>query len=221
VRAQNAAGRSAASNEVIVTIAGGSAGPSPAPAAPAAPIALTATVTGSAVRLAWARSPGGGAPQIYIIDAGSSSGMSDLASFSTVTAATSTMVPSVPPGTYYVRVRAANAIGTSAPSSEVVIFVGGASACSVPPDAPAALRAAVSGSTVTLAWAAPAGTPASYLIEAGSEFGTADLLVQDTGSSASVMVATGVGSGTYFVRVRARNACGTSGASNEAVVVIP
>jgi predicted phage tail protein len=220
VRSRNDVGTSEASNEVILNVTGGT-GSSPTPAAPAAPVALTVTVTGNVVRFAWLPSPAGGAPQTYWIDAGSASMQSDLASFSTGSAATSMTVPGVPAGTYYVRVRAANAMGVSGASNEVIAFVGGATSCSAPPDPPSALRATVSGSTVTLAWAAGAGSPTSYIVEAGSRFGAADLTVSDTGSSATTMVATGVGSGTYFVRVRARNACGTSGVSNETVIVVP
>jgi hypothetical protein len=79
----------------------------------------------------------------------------------------------------------------------------------------------VSGSTVTLGWSAPSGAPTSYVIEAGSRSGAADLVVTDSGGTGTVMVATGVGGGVYFVRVRARNPCGTSSASNEAVIVVP
>ncbi len=211
VRAASAAGTSAPSNEVVVIV--GSGGSSPRSGAPAPPTGLASAVSGSVVSFAWNAPAAGGAPASYRIDAGSSVGLSDLASFSTGNTATSISVPGVPAGTYYVRVRAVNASGTSGASNEIVVFVGGSTAgCSVPPDAPAALRAAVSGSTVTLGWSSAAGSPASYIIEAGSRPGQADLLVSDTGSTATAMVATAVGSGTYFVRLRARNSCGTSGA---------
>ena len=169
----------------------------------------------------WAASTLGGAAQTYWIDAGSSSGLSDLASFSTGNAGTAFLVPGVPAGTYYVRVRAANGAGTSGSSNEVVVFVGGSSACAVPPDAPGGMRSTVAGSTVVLGWNGSAGSPTSYIIEAASRPGAADLLVSDTGSTATAMIATNVGSGTYFVRVFARNACGVSGASSEIVIVVP
>src|SRR5262249_58992122 len=119
------------------------------------------------------------------------------------------------------RVRAGNGAGTGAPSNEVVLFVGGVTSCSVRPDPPVALRSTVAGSTVTLEWVAAVGSPTSYIVEAGSSAGLANLLVSDTGNTAGVMVASGVGHGTYFVRVRARNACGISDPSNEVVVVVP
>jgi predicted phage tail protein len=221
VVASNGVGLSASSNEVIVSVtAVGGPGATPASGAPGTPGGLRAHVNGSTVALSWA--PGsGGAPQSYWIDAGSSSGLSDLASFATGSSATSIAVPGVPAGTYYVRVRASNSLGSSAPSNEVIVFVSGLAACSAPPDTPIGLHASVTGSTVTLGWSAPAGGPTSYVVEAGSQSGGADLVVTDSGSTSTAMVATGVGSGVYFVRVRARNACGTSGGSNEAVIVVP
>jgi peptidase C25-like protein len=219
VRAANGAGMGAASNEVIVAVGG--SGSTPTAGTPGAPRGFVTQVTGSTVVFAWGAPLDGGTPQSYWIDAGSSTGLSDLASFSTGSVATAFVVPGVPAGTYYVRVRAANASGTSAPSNEAVVFVGGTTSCTVRPDAPAALQSAVAGSTVTLAWAAAVGTPTSYIVEAGSSSGLADLLVSDTGNTGRIMVATGVGHGTYFVRIRARNACGISDPSNEAVVVVP
>ncbi|HKB11031.1 MAG TPA: fibronectin type III domain-containing protein, partial [Vicinamibacterales bacterium] len=221
VRAANGAGMSAPSNEVIVTVDGGSGGSAPRSGAPGTPRGLMSQVVGSTVTLAWSAPGDGGIAQSYWIDAGSSAGLKDLASFQTGNPATALVVPGVPAGTYYVRVRAANDAGTSAPSNEVVVFVGGTTSCSVRPDAPAALRSTVTGSTVVLEWSAAGGSPTSYIVEAGSSFGLANLLVSDTGNTGRTMVATGVGRGTYFVRVRARNACGTSDPSNEAVVVVP
>jgi len=169
----------------------------------------------------WDAPADGGTPRTYWIDAGSTTGLSDLASFSTGSAATAFVVAGVPAGTYYVRVGGGNDAGTSAPSNEVVVFVGGVTSCSVRPDPPVELRSTVAGSTVTLEWGAAVGSPTSYIVEAGSSAGLANLLVSDTGNTGRVMVASGVGHGTYFVRVRGRNACGVSDPSNEAVVVVP
>jgi hypothetical protein len=89
------------------------------------------------------------------------------------------------------------------------------------PDAPTALTASVSGSTVSLAWSAPlAGTPTAYVIEAGSASGLANLASFSTNSPATTFTASGVALGTYYVRLRATNAAGTSGASNEVTVIV-
>jgi len=58
------------------------------------------------------------------------------------------------------------------------------------------------------------------MIEAGSSAGSSDLANFDTASTSTTLQATGVGRGTYFVRVRARNACGVSAASNEVLASV-
>jgi hypothetical protein len=93
------------------------------PGTPGAPSALVATVNGSTVTFAW-NSPGaGGIPTAFLISAGSSPGLSDLANFSTGSTATSFSVGNVPAGVFFVQVRAKNALGTSAPSNDVVLVI--------------------------------------------------------------------------------------------------
>ena len=58
----------------------------------------------------------------YVLEAGSGPGLSNITVFN-VGAATSVSVPAVPPGTYYVRVRAANSGRVGLPSDEIVIEV--------------------------------------------------------------------------------------------------
>lgn len=75
--------------------------------------------------------------------------------------------------------------------------------------------------TITLAWDPPedGGGPTTYIIEAGSARGRSDLTVFETAATGEpILVVSGVPAGTYFVRVRARNSAGVSGASNEIVV---
>src|SRR5262249_58603314 len=64
------------------------------------------------------------------------------------------------------------------------------------------------------------GYTTGYGIEAGSKSGWANLANSDVGSTATTMTATGVGAGTYYVRVRAKNAYGMSAPSNEVVLVV-
>jgi hypothetical protein len=85
---------------------------------------------------------------------------------------------------------------------------------------PSNLASTVVGSTVTLTWQPPAsGSPLSYVIEAGSSPGNANLAVFDTGSAATTVTVPNVPAGTYYVRVRARSG-GSSGTSNEVVVTV-
>ena len=167
------------------------------------------------MRLTW-EAPTSGPPLSYIIEAGAVPGAANLANFSTAGTLTSYGTGGVPPGTYFVRIRATTAGGTSAASNEAQLFV--ASACA--PGAPGTPSVTInSGGTVVLTWTAATGSPAAYLIEAGTAPGLSNVVVADLGRATTV-TATGVGNGTYFVRVRARNACGTSAASGELTVVV-
>lgn len=78
-----------------------------------------------------------------------------------------------------------------------------------------------SGGTVSFAWTAATGGPTSYIIEAGSTPGATNLANSDLGSTATTFTTTGVGRGTYYVRLRAKNSFGVSGVSNEVVLVVP
>ncbi len=208
VRATNACGLSMSSNEVTL------------PASPGAllgvPIGLVGLAAGSTVTLAW-QAPTSGTVTSYTIEAGSASGLTDLANFNTGSFALTYTATGVPAGTYFVRVRAASGGGLSPPSNEVVVIV--TSPCPLPA-VPTGLTRSVSGSTVTLAWTAAAGAT-SYVLEAGTAPGSANLATSDLGSAATTFTASGVAPGTYFVRVRSKNACGTSGPSNEASVIVP
>jgi predicted phage tail protein len=188
-------------------------------ASPAAPSNLIATATGSSVTLVWT-APASADPVVsYVIEAGSFPGAANLANFSTGSPATSFSATGIGAGTYYVRVRASTAGATGPASNEATLVVGSAGPC-VPPDPPTGLRLlSASGGTVSLVWNPAGGSPSSYIVEAGSAPGLANLANSDLGLT-TVLTATGVAPGTYYVRVRARNACGTSAPSNEVVVVV-
>jgi hypothetical protein len=117
VRAGNAQGLSAASNEVMVSVPGG-----PCTTPPQAPTNLSASVSGSLVTLAWQRASTGCAATAYVVQAGSAAGFSDLAILNVGN--TTTLSVSAPPGTYFVRVVAVNAFGGSVPSLELTVVVG-------------------------------------------------------------------------------------------------
>jgi hypothetical protein len=87
--------------------------------------------------------------------------------------------------------------------------------------APTALQQSVQGSSVSLGWQAPAGSPpSSYVIEAGSSPGASNIAVFDTGNNSTGILVNSVPNGTYYVRVRGRDAAGVGPASNEIVVVV-
>lgn len=90
------------------------------------------------------------------------------------------------------------------------------------PGAPSGLTATAAGSNVSLAWTAPitGGAVTAYLIEAGTGPTAADLANFSTGTTATTFTASGIGSGIYYVRVRATNSLGASGPSNEAILIV-
>jgi predicted phage tail protein len=145
----------------------------------------------------------------------SGTGAANLANFSTGNALTTYGTAGVPPGTYFVRARTRTVQGKSAASNEVQLFV--ASACA--PNAPGTPAVAFnSGGTVVLTWTAATGSPDAYIVEAGTAPGLSNVAVANVGSGTRLM-ATGVGNGTYYVRMRAQNACGMSAPSGELSVV--
>ena len=123
------------------------------------PVALTATASGNNVSIGWAPDTGWG-PRSYLLDAGSSPGASNLGSFPTTT--TTFPAAGVPDGRYYLRVRAVNEAGVSAPSAEAMLTVGCA-----PPLPPAMLTGVVNGLSVALGWQPSSTSGVSYTVDRG------------------------------------------------------
>jgi hypothetical protein len=115
VLAQNSCAVSAASAEIVVTVG------RPA-VAPGAPLNLASTVIGRDVSFSWSAPATGSPPSGYVLEAGSAPGLTDLALLP-LGAVSSFATTGVPPGTYYVRVRAMNAAGTGPPSAEIAVEV--------------------------------------------------------------------------------------------------
>ena len=148
-----------------------------------------------------------------------------MAAFSTASPATSYAVSAVANGTYFVRVKAANAVGLSASSNEVTLVVG----CMAAPGPPGAAQSQAlwdSSGQVHLVWTPPTLSPGSsnghtaYLVEAGSSPGLSNLGVFEVNAEETFVHFLGVRDGVYYVRVKARNACGLSAPSNELRVVM-
>lgn len=209
VRAVNAAGVSVPSAEVSVTVGVPACG-----AAPAAPVNLTQVVSGGMVTLTWTPGSGGCPPAHYVLSAGSQAGLADLASVNV--GAVSAFTTPAPPGTYFLRVAAANAWGTSAASNEVVVSIG--PTCVVP-GAPEAFVATATGTLASFQWQPPltGGAPTNYLLEAGTTASGAELgVVPLNGLSFAAQAPPG----SYYLRVRAQNACGTGPASSTQLLTV-
>lgn len=194
--------------------------------APRAPINLTATLDASTVRLQWAPGtgdlaplespppPGGTAATSHVVLASLTPGGAPVAQFDTGSADTAFSI-TAPTGTFYVRVQARNAFGTSAPSTELRVDVQPRA-----PNPPLATIAAVSAGTVRIEWQAPPlGWPATgYLLEAGTAPGLSDIgTLPVTGLSFEAPVPPG----RYYVRIRAVNAYGASVPGDEVIIDVP
>jgi len=186
-------------------------------AVPGSPTGLAATVNGNVVSLAW-QAPTSGIPTSYVVEAALSPGGAAIASVPI--AQTSLIVPGVPNGVYYVRVRAINAEGPGPASNEAVAAVPGGGGCSAPPGPPTNLTGGAFGTLVSLQWTAPAtGCPATtYAVQAGSAPGSSDIAVVNVGAATSLSA--NAPNGTYYVRVVAVNAFGGSTPSSDVTVTV-
>ena len=89
--------------------------------APGVPQGFQASVVGRTVTLSWSAPATGGPATSYVLEAGSALGLSNIVV--QPVAGTSFVAGSVPPGRYYLRVRAVNAAGSGPPTGDVVIVV--------------------------------------------------------------------------------------------------
>ena len=206
VRAVNSFGVSTVSTEVVFNI-GGLPGP---------PVNLSASVVGAQLTLSWSPPATGGAPTEYLIDAGRAPLTNDIVAAYPVGAGTSLSTP-VPPGTYYLRLRARNGAGISGYSSEVVATVGGSGV----PGPPTNFDYTVLGNQVQLRWSPPStgGLPQGYRIQVGSASGLQNLAVLDLGNITTLNTAAPT-DGSFYIRIPAYNQSGLSGPSNERVVTL-
>lgn len=207
VKAYNAVGVGPSSSDVTITVG--------ARKRPRSPLGLSGSWNKSVAVLSWTASSEDGtgedAPASYVIQAGTASGLANLATVRVGN--TTTFQAAVPPGVYYVRVVAVNDMGVSDPSNEVVLRPVAATG------RPSQLASAGEGRTVQLTWQQPStgDAPAGYLLEAGSAPGLANLAVMRVGRQ--LTFTTTAPPGVYYVRVRAVDAAGVAGeASNEIVV---
>lgn len=188
--------------------------PEPASAGPPAPVGgLAAFVNGSTVSIAW-QPASGPTTTTYHLHAGTVPGGSDVGVLPL--SRPEFIAAGVPRGVYYVRVVALNAHGASAPGSEVTIVVGDGL-----PGTPAGLMAAAGpAGAVRVLWQPPAAgaPPEGYALLVGMAPGQLSARIPVGSTSLS---ATGVASGTYYVRAVAVNAAGAGPVSPEIAVIVP
>jgi endonuclease/exonuclease/phosphatase family metal-dependent hydrolase len=152
VRARTAAGLSAPTPDAVVVIA------PPCPHAPPPPVAVGSEVSGDVVTLSW-QPHAACSTTAYVIEAGSEPGLNNIGVFDTGRPVTSVDVAAAS-ATYFVRVRARNAFGVSAPSPEAVVVVGGSSPRPAPTPVPPPAPTPPPGTTPAPEPAPPQPTPA-------------------------------------------------------------
>lgn len=183
---------------------------------PNTPTAFTVTSSLSTVIMNWTPATTGGQAQRYLIDAGTAPGTYNLGTLSVNAPATSFAAGPAGVGVYYLRLRAQNAIGTSAPTPERSVNVGN---CTAPPP-PATFTATSTDNVVNLQWTPPAsGVVQGYQVVAGSAPGLANIAVLSYPATVTSLGAP-VPYGTYYVRVVATNVCGVSPPSSEVTLVV-
>ena len=148
---------SAPSNEVVVQVG--------CSAAPPVPTGLAATVSGSTVRINWQASPGATS---YVLEAGTATGAANIGA---APIAGTSYTTNAPAGTYFVRVRASSSCGTSQPSTQLVVSVGGAPTTPTPTPPP---------TPTTPTPSTPVPTPGT-----GAIFGIVDPIILGTCSAAT------------------------------------
>ena len=179
--------------------------------APTAPSNLAANVSGLNVTLTWGASAN--SPTQYILQAGFAPGQTAISV--ALPGSQTSFSASASAGTYYVRIVAVNADGTSAPSNEVTVVL--TSGCGAP-SAPLNLRAMIKGTELYLFWRRPAvGSVSGYSVQVGNGPGQTFTSFATGGTTLNANAP----AGTFFVRVVATSPCGNSAASNEATLVFP
>lgn len=187
-----------------------------------APSNLHASVSGSDVVITW-HTAGSMPPDAFRLEAGSASGLADLAIVNLPWGAHQGLdaqfaAAGVAPGVYFLRVRSVYG-GVPGEASEEFVMRVGTSSCQLP-NAPQNVHATVASETVTIAWeaAATGGDAAGYVIEAGSTPGVPNVAIITLDAT---RVSVSAPPGRYFVRLRAMGICGASEPSPEVVIVVP
>ncbi len=163
---------------------------------PGAPGLVAPLVSGQDVRLRWNAPAAGGTPSVYQLEVAADRAFSAILSMPIAAPGTELFVPGAPPGTYFVRVRAANAAGAGGASAEVPVMVPS-------PSAPQLVAERADANPVAMSWRPGPGTPPDYyVISAGTSPGTSDLAVMPIGLTTRVVTPLPHGV-RIFVRVAA------------------
>jgi len=177
---------------------------------PLPPTNLQIVTTGLSAAVTWDASVDATS---YVLEAGSTPGATNI--FNADIGNTTALQSPVPAGIYYVRLRSRQGAVIGPVSIERTFAVGGL-ACAPPPPppppAPSGHAVRSVGLSATLDWGSSVGA-FSYIVEAGSGPGLANLFNQNVGGRTQITAA--APPGTYFTRIRGVSACGPGAPSNE------
>jgi hypothetical protein len=189
---------------------GGGVLPGP-PGVPGVPGVLSAAVYDRSVSLRWQAPIDGGAPSGYVIEASATLDFSN-ATLVPVGLVSELTAPNIAPGVYFVRVRAANAVGLGAPSNVAQLAVG-------LPAAPQLIAQQTNANPIALSWSGGAGAD-RYMLSAGSSPGASDLAVVNMGRATQIVAPVPQGV-RFYVRVAAVNGYGVASSNEVSVIVGP
>ncbi|MFY9310562.1 MAG: hypothetical protein WAQ28_16070 [Bacteroidia bacterium] len=205
VRSNNSCGTSSNSGTILATTT--------APSGPASPAAGAGTlVTCSSFSANWAASSGTTAYYLDVAtDIAFTAFVSGFNNFNTGTATTYSITGLSAGTTYYYRIRAEDACGTSGNSGTITVTT-----AAPIPAAPSSMGSSVSCNSLSANWSASSGA-STYYLDVATDVGFTGLVSGynnlNTGNVLTYNV-TGLNSSTtYYYRIRAENACGTSGNS--------
>ena len=215
VAARNSAGLGTTSNVVTLTIA--------ATGVPTPPSSVAATANYTTVNVVWsgARTPSTAITD-YIVEYSVNAGSTWAVYADGVSTATSaTLVNMTPNVLTYVRIRAVNSYGASAPSGSASVTPRSAPTA---PDAPTSVSAIAGDSRASVRWVAPINNGGSaitsYTVQSTPAGGTCTVVVASTASLSCVV--SSLANGTeYTFTVTATNSIGTSAVSAASNAVTP
>ncbi len=196
------AGGDVPSNEIRVQL----------PAPPAPPTNLQVVRNGTAIVAAWTPGSGGGTATSYQLRVGLTAGATD-ASFPVV--GTTFSAGPVPANTFFFRVVGVNAAGASTESNEVQVVMPAGGACDAPPTV--TFTQFTFSSYLSLSWA-PVPGASGYLVSA-TQNGAA-LVTDQPYPPTFTSISTTVPLATYTITVKARFACGSTGAPTTATLLV-
>lgn len=182
-------------------------------AAPQKPNGVGAAVSGSTVTVFWGPPTTGAPPTGYRVEAGSGPGLSDQGLVTV--SGTSLLVPEVPNGAYYVRVRALAGAVAGEPTPDALVRV-----TADPPGTPVIVTAVAGPDrSVYIAWQPPlsGGAPVRYLLQAGLTPGATDF---EFPTAATSIAGGDIAPATYYLRVVAVNGAGAGPASALVALVV-